>query len=106
MSTAAFHPENTKPAPPEMAQAELIALGWNALPASYRIPDNAPTLEEPLAWCKHLVAKTHYENFHVATWFLPERLRPHFHAIYAYCRVPDDLGDEVGNTQQSLALLD
>jgi squalene synthase HpnC len=84
---------------------ELIARGWAALPASYRIPDKAPTLQEARAWCKHL-AETHYENFHVATWFLPERLRPHFHAIYAYCRVSDDLGDEVGNTEQSLALLD
>ena len=88
------------------AQTEnLIARGWAALPASYRIPDSAPTLAEARAWCKHL-AETHYENFHVATWFLPERLRPHFHAIYAYCRVSDDLGDEVGNTEQSLALLD
>ncbi len=52
------------------------------------------------------LAETHYENFHVASWFLPEALRPHFHAIYAYCRVSDDLGDEVGDTQQSLALLD
>jgi len=88
------------------AQTEnLIARGWAALPASYRIPDSAPTLAEARAWCKHL-AETHYENFHVATWFLPERLRPHFHTIYAYCRVSDDLGDEVGNTEQSLALLD
>jgi squalene synthase HpnC len=84
---------------------DLIARGWAALPPSYRIPDKAPTLEEARAWCKHL-AETHYENFHVATWFLPERLRPHFHAIYAYCRVSDDLGDEVGNPEQSLALLD
>jgi squalene synthase HpnC len=29
-----------------------------------------------------------------------------FHAIYAYCRVSDDLGDEVGDRAQSLALLD
>jgi squalene synthase HpnC len=86
-------------------QQTLLALGWSALPPSYRIPDRAPTLAESRAWCKHL-AETHYENFHVATWFLPERLRPHFHAIYAYCRVSDDLGDEVGNTEQSLALLD
>src|SRR3984957_16672752 len=84
---------------------QLVARGWAALPASYRIPDVAPTLTEARAWCKHL-AETHYENFHVATWFLPERLRPHFHAIYAYCRVSDDLGDEVGDTAQSLALLD
>jgi squalene synthase HpnC len=83
----------------------LIARGWDALPISYRIPEKAPNLEEARAWCKHL-AETHYENFHVATWFLPERLRPHFHAIYAYCRVSDDLGDEVGDAAQSLALLD
>ena len=89
----------------ESEQQALLALAWAALPPSYRIPEVAPTLEEARAWCKHL-AETHYENFHVASWFLPEALRPHFHAIYAYCRVSDDLGDEVGNTQQSLALLD
>ena len=33
-------------------------------------------------------------------------LRPHFHSIYAYCRVSDDLGDEVGDPAQALALLD
>ncbi len=79
--------------------------GWAALPASYRIPAVAPTLDEARAWCKHL-AETHYENFHVASWFLPKKLRPHFHAIYAYCRVSDDLGDETGSRDQSLALLD
>jgi squalene synthase HpnC len=84
---------------------ELLARGWAALPASYRIPDVAPTLEEARAWCRHL-AETHYENFHVASWFLPKALRPHFHSIYAYCRVSDDLGDEVGSTAQALALLD
>jgi squalene synthase HpnC len=52
------------------------------------------------------LAETHYENFHVASWFLPKRLRPHFQSIYAYCRISDDLGDEVGDREQSLALLD
>jgi len=89
----------------ESKQEAILALGWSALPASYRIPDVAPSLQEARAWCKHL-AETHYENFHVASWFLPEALRPHFHTIYAYCRVSDDLGDEVGNSEQSLALLD
>jgi len=84
---------------------ELLARGWAALPAGYRIPDVAPTLEEALAYCRRL-AETHYENFHVATWFLPEALRPHFHAIYAYCRISDDLGDEVGDPSVALALLD
>jgi squalene synthase HpnC len=62
-------------------------------------------LAEAQTWCRRL-AETHYENFHVASWFLPKRLRSHFHAIYAYCRVSDDLGDETGNREQSLALLD
>jgi squalene synthase HpnC len=82
-----------------------MPLGWNALPESYRIPAAAPSLEEARGYCERL-AKTHYENFSVATWFLPRRLRQHFYNVYAYCRISDDLGDEVGNPQQSLELLD
>ncbi len=83
----------------------LIARGWAALPDSYRIPDAAPTLDEARAYCQRL-AESHYENFHVVSWFLPKALRPHFHSIYAYCRISDDLGDEVGDTAVALALLD
>jgi squalene synthase HpnC len=82
-----------------------MPLGWNALPESYRIPASAPSLADAQAYCERL-AKTHYENFSVATWFLPRRLRQHFYNVYAYCRISDDLGDEVGNPQQSLELLD
>ncbi|MGA3132076.1 MAG: squalene synthase HpnC [Terracidiphilus sp.] len=84
---------------------DLLARGWAALPPSYRIPEVAPTLDEALAYCRQL-AESHYENFHVATWFLPKPLRPHFHSIYAYCRISDDLGDEVGDRSVALALLD
>jgi squalene synthase HpnC len=69
------------------------------------MPASTPTLEEAREWCKRL-AESHYENFHVASWFLPTALRPHFHAIYAYCRISDDLADEVADTAQALALLD
>ena len=79
--------------------------GWAALPREYSIPETAPSLEEARAYCERL-AKGHYENFSVATWFLPRKLCPHFYSIYAYCRISDDLGDEVGDPQQSLALLD
>jgi squalene synthase HpnC len=82
-----------------------MPLGWNALPESYRIPATPPSLEEARVYCERL-AKTHYENFSVATWFLPSRLRQHFYNVYAYCRISDDLGDEVGDPQQSLELLD
>lgn len=81
------------------------SLGWNALPSEYRIPECAPTVAEAQAYCEKL-ARTHYENFSVATWFLPKRLRQHFFNVYAYCRISDDLGDEVGDAKQSLELLD
>jgi squalene synthase HpnC len=84
---------------------ELLERGWAALPAQYRPPTELPTVSEAQQWCQQLT-ETHYENFHVASWFLPKRLRAHFHAVYAYCRVADDLGDEVGDANQSLALLD
>ena len=73
-------------------------------PAEYLEPTVRPTLAEAKAWCKAL-ATSHYENFHVATYFLPKQMRPHFHAVYAYCRVSDDLGDEVADRDTALRLL-
>jgi squalene synthase HpnC len=87
------------------AQNDLIERGWSALPESYRIPAVAPSLDQARDYCRRL-AESHYENFHVASWFLPRALRPHFHCIYAYCRISDDLGDEVPDTSAALALLD
>jgi squalene synthase HpnC len=90
---------------PPAAGAEVLARGWAALPPEYAIPATAPTLEEARNYCRRL-ATSHYENFSVATWFLPKNLHQHFYNVYAYCRISDDLGDEVGDTQVSLALLD
>ena len=73
-------------------------------PNGYEIPAARPTLAEAQAWCRHL-ATTHYENFHVATWFLPKRIRPYFESIYAFSRVSDDLGDEVATPEIALRLL-
>jgi phytoene/squalene synthetase len=73
-------------------------------PEVYRTPAERPTLEEAQAWCKRL-ATTHYENFHVATVFLPAALRPHFYSVYAFCRTSDDLGDEVADTATATRLL-
>lgn len=87
-------------------QAETaITNGWSRLPVSYLIPKIAPSLEEAQQYCRRL-ARTHYENFSVATWFLPKRLRQDFFNVYAYCRISDDLGDEVGDPAAALALLD
>jgi squalene synthase HpnC len=51
------------------------------------------------------VARTHYENFSVASFLLPRRLLRHFHAVYAYCRWSDDLADETGGGEEAVRLL-
>ena len=75
------------------------------LPPEYAIPDHPPSVAEAREYCRSL-ARSHYENFSVASWFLPAQLRQHFFNVYAYCRISDDLGDEVGDTAVSLQLLD
>ncbi len=70
----------------------------------YRVTE-AVTPEEARRYCERL-AKSHYENFLVATVFCPRPLRQHFYNVYAYCRISDDLGDEIGDTHKSLVLLD
>jgi squalene synthase HpnC len=83
----------------------VVSSGWAKLPPEYAIPETAPPLAEAREYCRRL-ARTHYENFSVATWFLPRNLRQHFFHVYAYCRISDDLGDEVGDRSASLQLLD
>jgi squalene synthase HpnC len=82
-----------------------LSSGWSALPPDYAIPEHPPSLPEAREYCRRL-ARSHYENFSVASWFLPKRLRQHFFNVYAYCRISDDLGDEVGDSTASLQLLD
>jgi squalene synthase HpnC len=61
-------------------------------------------LADARVYCSRL-ARTHYENFSVASVLLPRRLLRHFHAVYAYCRWADDLADEAGGGPQALELL-
>jgi squalene synthase HpnC len=91
--------------PLDAAGETLAADSLDGAPEEYRTPQDRPTLDEARAWC-HQLASTHYENFHVATFFLPRIMRPHFESLYAFCRVSDDLGDEVGDTATALRLLD
>jgi squalene synthase HpnC len=91
--------------PLDAAGETLAADSLDGAPEEYRTPQDRPTLDEARAWC-HQLASTHYENFHVATFFLPRIMRPHFESLYAFCRASDDLGDEVGDTATALRLLD
>ena len=88
-----------------MTPAVAAAGSLAGAPAEYQIPATRPSLQEANVWCRNL-ATTHYENFHVATWFLPKKVKPHFESVYAYCRVSDDLGDEVADSETALRLLD
>jgi squalene synthase HpnC len=70
-------------------------------------PDRPPAmiqLAQARNYCSRL-ARSHYENFTVASLLLPRRLLRHFHAVYAYCRWADDLADEVGGGAYALELL-
>src|SRR6185369_10898058 len=64
----------------------------------------AMSVAEAERYCRQL-ATTHYENFPVVSCLLPRKLHQHFYNIYAYCRWSDDLADEVGDADRSLALL-
>jgi squalene synthase HpnC len=55
-------------------------------------------------YCSRL-ARSHYENFTVASLLLPRPLIRHFHNVYAYCRWADDLADEAGGGAGALELL-
>src|SRR5207249_507805 len=43
--------------------------------------------------------------FHVVSFLLPKRLQQDFYNVYSFCRWADDLGDEIGDTKESLRLL-
>src|SRR5579871_5401395 len=70
----------------------------------YRV-DRDCSLSEARDYCARL-AKSHYENFLVASLFVPRELKQHFYNVYAYCRISDDLGDESGGPLNALPLLD
>src|SRR6201981_48158 len=70
--------------------------------ASRYVMSAAPTAAQPSGafdlaasydFCARL-AKSHYENFTVASWLMPREMRPHMYAIYAYARMADDFADE------------
>ena len=53
----------------------------------------AAPLAEAYAACDKL-ARSHEENFPVASRLLPAAMRPHVAALYAFARVADDIADE------------
>lgn len=82
--------------PPKLAPKEFVQ-SPEALERKYTKPE----AEAYTRW----LATSHYENFHVVSFLLPKRLHQDFYNVYAFCRWADDLGDEIGDTGESLRLL-
>ncbi len=65
--------------------------GSRVVAARVSAPDTSP---EPTRLPR--LARSHYENFPVASLLLPAAMRPHIAAIYAFARRADDFADEPG----------
>ncbi|MQA31294.1 MAG: squalene synthase HpnC [Luteitalea sp.] len=67
-------------------------------PVCSAYPASGP-LARAYAACTAL-ARSHYENFPVASHLLPAPMRPHIAAVYAFARVADDIADEGTDTPE------
>ncbi len=62
-------------------------------PTQKETEERSWTLDEAFEYCDRLAAN-HYENFPVGSRFIPKKLRPYVHSIYAFARIADDFADE------------
>ncbi len=56
-------------------------------------PMSATSVEQAYAYCQEITRK-HYENFPVASLFIPKDQRLDLSSIYAFARLADDMADE------------
>jgi len=75
------------------------------------LPDTVRAAFAPVAdasaaeTCTRILAHQHYENFSVVSALLPAFLRQDFCNVYAFCRIADDLGDEIPDKSAALDAL-
>ncbi len=67
------------------------------------LPSTPPSFAKARRICAEL-AGSHYENFTLVSYLVPHKMRGHIVALYAFCRVVDDIGDEAPGDR--LTLLD
>ena len=80
--------EHADPPAQALAQAGTVARSAGSSDAA-----SVRALDEAYAFCAEL-ARSHYENFTIASWLMPRAMRRHMYAIYAYARIADDFADE------------
>jgi squalene synthase HpnC len=69
------------------------------------LPQPSYSVEGAYGYCER-IARSHFENYPLAVRFIPERLRPHLWALYAFARSADDFADEphyAGRRRDALA---
>jgi squalene synthase HpnC len=88
---AAHRPDDTFPVMTTTPAARRDAPAWELVPVPQSLDPAAAR-----AFCRSLAA-AHYENFTVATWLVPRRLRQHLANVYAFARWADDLADEAAS---------
>lgn len=76
------------------------------LPDTVRMAFAPPTDVDSAQLYTWQLAHSHYENFSVISALLPRQFRQDFCNIYAFCRIADDLSDEVADREESLRLLE
>jgi squalene synthase HpnC len=86
-------------------EAQRLGLAAEGLPPTVQAAF-APVADTAAAetYTRHLT-HSHYENFSVVSILLPRHLRQDFCNVYAFCRIADDLGDEVGDRTKALGYL-
>ncbi len=87
--------------PPDTAP---VWVSGDAAPPAVKVALTPAPAAEAEEFTRRL-ASTHYENFSVVSILLPRHLRQDFCNVYAFCRIADDLGDELDDREQSLQYL-
>ena len=75
----------------------IAPLDAHGMPLRSTGGDPQDSVEQAFAYCEG-VTRNHYENFPVASRFIPLHLRPHVYSIYAFARTADDFADEASLT--------
>ncbi len=84
----------------EICKNEECIMGTEiSTPLSHIISHSPREIDDAFEYCAH-ITNAHYENFPVASLFLPNEKRPYIQAIYAFARTADDFSDE-GNLSVS-----
>jgi squalene synthase HpnC len=94
-----------RPADLRSADSQAVDLRCADLPPTVRAALAEERQRERAESAARALAHGHYENFSVISILLPRHLKQDFCNVYAFCRVADDLGDEIGDPGRSLALL-